>query len=175
LPTDFDRVQFQKSKQDEEVDMLLRVLVVAAALTLSAGCSSYRDTSRQRMQALPQHYSQFDLRMGWATRAANGKTVVEGVVKNVRYAVMYDLEVWVAVLDAAGKVRVRSVSFVIPRQLNLDETAEFSLKLPVVVEPGTRLRFTYRYRGSEGGEGVGGGLERGTNWMQSFETVVPPK
>lgn len=153
--------------------MMKRVAILAITLLLSAGCATYHDTGRQKLQALPQHYSQFDLVMGWETRVAGGKTVVDGVVKNVRYAEMYDLEIWVAVLDQAGKVKARSVSYVIPRKLDLDQTAEFSLKLPVAAAPGTRLRFTYRYRGSEGGEGLGGGLERGTNWMQSFEAVVP--
>jgi hypothetical protein len=58
--------------------------------------------------------------------------------------------------------------------LNLDDSAEFSLKLPVPVAPGTKLRFTYKYRPSEGG-GRPGGLEAGTPWMQSFETVVPAR
>lgn len=153
--------------------MMTRGAILAITLLLSAGCATYQDSSRQRMQALPQHYSQFDLVLGWQTRVVGGKTVVDGVVKNVRYAQMYDLEIWVAVLDQAGKVKARSVSYVIPRKLDLDESADFSLKLPVAAAPGTRLRFTYRYRGSEGGEGVGSGLERGTNWMQSFEAIVP--
>jgi hypothetical protein len=153
--------------------MMKRVAILAIALLLSVGCATYQDTGRQRLQALPQHYSQFDLVMGWETRVVGGKTVVDGVLKNVRYAEMYDLEIWVAVLDQAGKVKARSVSYVIPRKLDLDQSADFSLKLPVAAAPGTRLRFTYRYRGSEGGEGLGGGLERGTNWMQSFEAVIP--
>jgi hypothetical protein len=153
--------------------MMKRVAILAIALLLSVGCATYQGTGRQRLQTLPQHYSQFDLVMGWETRVVGGKTVVDGVVKNVRYAEMYDLEIWVAVLDQAGKVKARSVSYVIPRKLDLDQSADFSLKLPVAAAPGTRLRFTYRYRGSEGGEGLGGGLERGTNWMQSFEAVVP--
>jgi hypothetical protein len=155
--------------------MAKRIAVFALAALLTAGCATYHDTSRERLQALPQHYSQFDLVMGWETKLVNGKTVVDGVVKNVRYAAMYDLEIWVAVLDPRGKEKSRSVSYLIPRQLNLDESADFSVKLPVAVAPGTRLRFTYRYRGSEGGEGIGSGLERGTNWMQSFEAVVPAR
>ena len=152
----------------------LCMLVLTAAL-LGACATTYHDTSRERLETLTQRYSQFDLVLAWETKVVGGNTVVDGVVKNVRYAAMYDLEIWVAVLDPAGKAMARSVSFVIPRQLNLDESAEFGLKLPVAVAPGTKLRFTYRYRGSEGGEGFGGGLERGPNWMQSFDAVVPQR
>lgn len=155
--------------------MIRRLCMLVLTAALLGACATYHDTSRERLETLTQRYSQFDLVLAWETKVVGGTTMVDGVVKNVRYAAMYDLEIWVAVLDPAGKAMARSVSFVIPRQLNLDESAEFGLKLPVAVAPGTKLRFTYQYRGSEGGEGFGGGLERGPNWMQSFDAVVPPR
>lgn len=153
--------------------MIRRVFLAAITAALLGACSTYYDAGNHRLQSLSQHYSQFDLRLAWDTRVAGGETFVEGVAKNVRYAFMYDLEIWVAVLNPDGKVAARSVSYVIPRRLDLDQSTEFRLKLPVAVVPGTRLHFTYKYRGSEGGEGFGGGLERGTDWMQSFDAVVP--
>lgn len=161
--------------------MLRRVLLMAMMTVLLGACSNYRDTSRQKLDTLPQRYSQFDLQMAWETKVAGDQTVIGGVVKNVRYAYMHDLEIWVAVLDAAGKVVTRSVGFVIPFQLRMDETAEFEVKLPIVVAPGTKLRFTYRYRGGDGGNDGGGGilfggaLDSGMYWMQSFEAVVPER
>lgn len=148
-------------------------LVFTLAALLGA-CATYPDTMAQRMASLPQHYSQFDLQLGWQTTVADGRTRVEGVAKNVRYFVMYDLEIWVALLDRKGDVVARSVSFVIPSELGLDRSADFNLKLPVAASPGDRLRFTYKYKGSDGGDGARGGLSR-TDWMQSFETVVPPQ
>jgi hypothetical protein len=153
--------------------MLRRALILAVTALLLAGCASYPDTTKQRMESLPQHYSQFDLVIGWETKVQGGKTLIDGIVKNVRYAYMYDLEIWVGVLDPSGKVHSRAVGFVIPRQLNYDQLANFSVELPVAVEPGSRLRFTYQYRGSEGGDDGNGGMERGPNWLQSFDAVVP--
>ena len=153
--------------------MLRLTVVLSVCVALLCSCATYHDTSRQRLETLPHHYSQFDVHLAWESRVAGGETLVDGVAKNVRYAYMYNLEIWVAVLDARGKSVARSVSYIIPRQLDLDETAEFSLKLPVPAPPGTKLRFTYRYRGSDGGGGErhehGDG---GVPWMQSFETVV---
>jgi hypothetical protein len=154
---------------------MLRLAVLLAVITaLLGGCATYPDPTRARLETLPQHYSQFDLRLAWEIKSVGDKTIVDGVAKNMRYAYMYDLEIWVAVLNDAGKVTARSVSFIIPRQLNLDEAAEFSLKLPVAAPAGTRLRFTYQYRGSDGGDRHKFG-EGGTPWMQSFETVVPAR
>lgn len=125
------------------------------------------DVNREKLAGLPQHYSQFDMTLAWEVKAAGQETIVEGVLKNLRYAFMEGIEIWIAVVDAAGKAGARSVCYVIPNRLRQDEVAPFCLKLPILVEAGTRLQFTYKYQGSDGGEG-------GVNWMQSFESAVPP-
>ena len=153
--------------------MLRRIFMLAMTALLLTACAGYPDTRRQRLETLPQHHSQFDLELAWETRIAGGNTVVEGVAQNVRWAFMYDLEIWVAVLDPAGKEAARSVSFVIPRKINLDEIAEFEVKLPIAVAPGTKLRFTYKYRGSEGGFDGLLGARGAVDWMQSFDAVAP--
>lgn len=145
------------------------ILLLAAAL-LSA-CATYPET-QQRLQSMPQHYSQFDVVMGWEVKPSDGGTVVHGVVKNVRYYVMRGIEIWVAPLDAAGKEITRSVTYIIPNDLMMDQSADFTVKLPVPVTEGERLRFTYKYFGSDGGDGAKGG---GMDWMQSFVAVVPAR
>ena len=154
---------------------MVRLFVLLAMIAaLLCACATYPDPARMRLESLPQHYSQFDLQLAWEVKVVDGETIVDGAVKNVRYAFMNDLEIWVMVLDATGKVVARSVSFVIPHQLDRDNYAGFGLKLPVAAPPGTKLRFTYRYRGSDGGDGHRSG-EGGTPWMQSFESVVPAR
>lgn len=147
-----------------------RTLSILAVMTsLLAACASSPDLHRMRLETLPQRYSQFDLVMAWETRNEGDRTVIEGVARNVRYYMMRDLEIWVRLLDREGKVAARAMTFIIPSDLGLDQSAPFAVTLPVAVTPGDRLRFTYRYRGSDGGDG----LERGIDWMQSFESVVP--
>ena len=154
--------------------MVQRILILVMAALLLNGCATYHDTKRERMNALPQRYSQFDLVLAWDTRVVDGNTYVEGVVKDVRWAFMYDLEIWIAVIDPEGKVLARSMTFVIPNKLNQDEIVDFDVKLPVPVAPGAILRFTYKYRGSDGGDDGGPLLGGGMPWMQSFDAVVPP-
>jgi hypothetical protein len=128
-----------------------------------SGGTSDGEQSRERLKNLPQHYSQYDLEIGWEIKAAGSDTLVAGVAKNVRYAFMEGLELRVALLDAAGKPGVSSVCFIIPRQLRQDQMAPFEIRLPVHAGPGSRLRFTYRYQSTEDGAG---------NW-QSFDAEVP--
>ncbi|WP_129127948.1 hypothetical protein [Geomonas oryzae] len=147
-------------------------VILLLAVALLSACATYPDPQQQRLQAMPQRYSQFDLVMGWEVKPSDGGTVVQGMVKNVRYFMMHGLEIWVAPLDSAGKEITRNVSYIIPNDLPIDRSADFTVKLPVPVTAGERLRFTYKYLGSDGGDGAKGD---GTNWMQSFVTVVPAR
>ncbi|GFE60531.1 hypothetical protein [Geobacter sp. AOG2] len=138
-------------------------LVLIMAVT--SGCVSDRGVYREQLDSLPFHYSQFDLQMAWDITVTGSETFIAGVAKNVRYAEMDGVEIWVSALDTKGKTLARSVSFVIPRQLKEGEIAPFSVKLPVAAIPGTTLLFTYRYIAHED-------AEDSLKWMQSFRTEV---
>ncbi|GFO64788.1 hypothetical protein M1B72_05235 [Geomonas paludis] len=139
---------------------------------LVGACTTYPDLQQQRMAALPQHYKQFDVLMGYEVLPAGGHTVVQGVVKNVRYFRMRNLEIWAAQLDDRGKVRAQGMTFIMPSELGLDESTDFSIKIPAPLAAGDRLRITYKYFGTDGGSH---GLGDGTNWMQNFETIIPAR
>lgn len=109
--------------------------------------------------------------MSKTTSNKGWQVVMAGTGINLALGVLYAWSIWVALLSPQGKPVRREVSFIIPSDLKLDESAPFSVRLPMAVKPGDRLRFTYKYRGSDGGDG----LERGMAWMQSFERVVAPR
>ncbi|KAB0663917.1 hypothetical protein F6V25_15790 [Oryzomonas japonica] len=140
------------------------------ALFLLGGFTSLPDRLREQLKTSPQHYSQFDVNMGWDVKAEKGITAINGVIQNVRYATMEDIEIWVSSIDASGKVVSRSVGYVIPRTLEKDGLTTFGVTLPTMAAPGTKLIFTYKYSGSDDGGSDGGG----TKWMQSFESIVSP-
>jgi hypothetical protein len=147
---------------------LIGTLFVTLAIFLGA-CASSPDLNRERLESLPQHYAQFDVALAWQVTSAGSQTSISGELKSLRYQYMEDLEVWVALLDAAGKPVARSVSYVIPQQVKIGEIVPFSLTLPVPAPPGSRLRFTYNYTGSDGGDDKGGYR------TQSFEALVPAR
>lgn len=145
--------------------MVRRFLLSILFVLSLAGCVVYPDLNRQRLASLPEHYANFDMALAWETRPAGSATEIDGVLKNRRYQRMVEIEVWVSILDASGKVVARSVSYVIPRVLQLDEVAPFSLTVPAPAPPGTRLLFTYRYYTHDD--------DNGLEWMQSFDAIVP--
>lgn len=125
----------------------------------------YPELIRMQPNDTLQQYSNFDVKMTWDIKVIDSKTVVAGVVKNIRYAMMEDIEIWVASLDSNGKIVGRAVDLVMPRRLDMDETTDFRVTLPFVVPSGTKLIFTYKYAGYDGGDG--------TKWMQSFDSCAP--
>ena len=146
---------------------MLRISIVCTTfLMLLNGCATYRNDNLERMQALPQHYSQFDVKLAWEIKRAGNSTDIDGVVQNIRYYLMDDIEIWVSSLDEKGEEVHRSADFVY--SLKENEAARFALKIPHAVS-GTKLRFMYRYIGHEGGGEAGGDL----TWRQTFETAVP--
>lgn len=155
--------------------MFRRWLLIFSALFLLVGYSSLSDQLKEQLKSLPHHYTQFDVKMAWDIMRVGEHSVIDGVVQNVRYSSMEGLEVWVMTMDSKDKETSRSVGFVIPHDLKLDEITTFSVKLPMVATSGTKLVIMYKYEGSDGGGGIhgmksGGG---GTNWMQSFDFIVP--
>ncbi|OGU06099.1 MAG: hypothetical protein A2075_05890 [Geobacteraceae bacterium GWC2_58_44] len=149
---------------------MMRYLGALLLLAVSlGGCAAYPDVNRERLESLPQRYVKFDAALAWEIRDEWPGMVIDGMIQNRRFAYMEGVEVWVAVLDAAGKRTARSMGFVIPHQLQNEEIAPFTVKLPVEAVPGTRLRFTYKYKAMDAGSDGGGGGP----WMQSFDAKVP--
>jgi len=114
---------------------------------------------------MSQQYSNFDVKMSWEIYTIDRKTVIDGVIQNIRYAMMEGIEIWVALLDSNGKTLNRAVDLVMPGRLDMGETAEFRVLFPIVVPHGTKLVFTYKYAGNDGGDGM--------KWMQSFDSYAP--
>jgi len=148
--------------------MKQRLSVMFSLLLLLGGCATYPDMDRERLIGLPQHYSQYDVELAWQVKSDAARTMVDGELKNLRFQFMDNIEVWVAVLGAAGKTEARSVSYVIPHELKIGEIAPFSLTLKVPAPPGSKLRFTYKYSGLDGG-----GDDKGYFGVQSFDSTVP--
>jgi hypothetical protein len=145
--------------------MRLKSMLIIMIMLMAGGCATYRNDSLEKMKTLPQHYEQFDVKMAWKVTSSQGSTVIDGVVKNIRYFEMSQLEVRVLSLDNKGNEVHRAVDFV--NTLRENEAGAFSIKFPLLAS-GSRLRFLYSYIGSDGG-----GEFSAVAWMQSFEAKVP--
>ena len=104
-------------------------------------------------------YENFDIRMTWLVAISAGSTAIAGELRNIRYAMMENIEVRVTLLDAKGEKVGQGTDFIAGR-LTRDERTPFSITLPAAAAPGSRLAFTYKYHGDE------------TAWQQSFEAEL---
>ena len=130
------------------------------------GCTGYVNDSLQRMKTLPEHYTQFDAKLAWEVKSLDNATMVDGVIENIRYYEMSEVEVWVYALDADGKETYRGVDMIY--QIKQNEAKSFTIKLPRLAS-GTRLQFLYRYLGLNGDSESADAV----SWSQSFEAKVP--
>lgn len=146
--------------------MTWKAAVVLVVVLLASGCATYRNDSLERLQTLPQHYELFDAKLAWDVKTVDSSTIISGVIKNIRYYMMEELEIQAAPLTADGREGARDTYFVTGIKEN--EAAPFILKLPAA-PPGSTLRFRYRYIGNEGGGDSGDAL----TWRQSFDWKIP--
>ncbi len=147
--------------------MAWQVIVALVVVLLTAGCATtYRNDSLVRLQNLPQHYELFDAKLAWEASTTDSSTTISGVIKNIRYFMMEEVEIQVATLAVDGREVARDTYFV--TRIKENEAEPFILKLPAV-SPGSTLRFHYRYIGNDGGGDSGDAL----TWRQSFNWKIP--
>ncbi|GFO57633.1 hypothetical protein GMSM_46400 [Geomonas sp. Red276] len=94
---------------------------------LRQGVNSGTEVSRERFNALPYRYQQFDMALAWEIRRSEKETVVDGILKNLRYAFMEGIELWVAATGPGGSVRARAACYITPHELRQDELAPFTV------------------------------------------------
>ena len=146
---------------------MFRILVLLSlSLLLLSACGAPGQQIRKSLEEYPQQYRQFDAQLAWRITPAGAESLIDGVLKNVRYYEMNELEIWVFTLDASGHETNRAVSFV--SRLKEQELGSFRLTIPRV-STGQHLRFIYRYRPNEGGDRY----DQSTPWLQSFDVTVP--
>lgn len=147
------------------IDVYWKIITALLLFPLLCGFAARPEQLTGQLGDMPQQYRQFDVKIGWQSNAGKDSVVISGVIQNVRYAFMEDIEVWVSLTDANGAVYSRAVDY-IPGRLLKDEPAPFVVKLSKQPPSGAKLLFNYKYVGSDGGGGDGDAIR----WSQSFET-----
>jgi hypothetical protein len=152
--------------QTRGVTMLKKMIGLSLVVVLCGCAIQPIDTlGRKQFEQLPNKYSQFDLKLAWDNKIYDNGIIVEGVIWNVRWLHAEGVEVWVSLLSPDGRVLDKDVSLILPHSLDINEKADFSVKLKSKPVPGSRLLFTYRYHGVDDTEGS-------ASWMQSFESKL---
>lgn len=146
--------------------MKTRILIpVMMSLLCLPGCAlnGYQGVRAEEYPAVRQI---FDLTFGWKKALDERGMTIEGYARNTRYFIVKDLELRVSLVAGDGREKVRETFLFVPSELREGERAPFSVTLRERPRAGDRLRFTYSYRFSEGGDRSDG---NGGGWMNSFE------
>jgi hypothetical protein len=135
------------------------LLAILMALT---ACAAMPAAQQKPFAAFPFRHNAFDFKIAWKTSPTEQGILVDGIMKNVRYSQVDDLEVTVSVLNKGNKVLAESTTFTVPRPITMDEYRSFDLLLKkVVLTQGDVLHFLIKYR-------VVDDVRSSFNWVSSF-------
>ena len=119
-------------------------------------------TETDPVAAFPHRYAAFDIKVAWNAVQSGDTLIVSGLIKNVRYAQIEDIDVTVWLLDKGGKVSAVGGALPIPIALKSYDYEPFTARLKSAEHrPGSTLQFTIRYRVNEGDDD-------NFSWMTSF-------
>ncbi len=143
---------------------LLKTVAIIASLLVMAGCGVLSNTTRTDVSGYPYRHTDFDYKYAWKTTATDNGLLIEGALKNVRYAFINSVQMEVNVLNKDGKIVATSKDYPMPQQTRESEVCFFSLMFKDVKPvPGDILRFQVHYTGNEGGN------KSGVDWYSSFK------
>ncbi len=110
----------------------------------------------------PYRYSSFDINVAWNTLPSGKTLMVNGLIKNMRYTQIEDIDVTISLLDKEKKEVSVGGALPIPIVLKSYDSEPFSAPLKgAELRPGSALQFVIRYRVNEGGTD-------NYTWMTSF-------
>ena len=146
------------------MSFILKKLALFASLLVMTGCGMHGYTRSSDIASYPYRYANFDYKYAWKTTAVDNGLLIEGVMKNVRYAYIDSVLLTVNVVDNGGKVVAKATEFPMPQQTREGEECSFSLLLrDFKPAPGDILQFQVHYTGNEGDP------HGGVDWHSSFK------
>jgi hypothetical protein len=143
------------------------VLFMAAVLTGCMGTTGYRGPGNP--VDFPYHESAYDLQMGWKPVSSGNDLHIEGVVRNVRFFQVRDLDVTVYLYDRNGILKAKGGDLPLPVPVAQGDGAGFDATLgTVTMSPGDRLEFKIIYHDIDGDRG-------GDMKVRYFSAPAPPR
>lgn len=101
----------------------------------------------------PNRHADFDYRYAWKASTTDDGILIDGIMKNVRYAFIDSIILTVELLDGDGTRRAVESDFPMPQLTREGDVSQFGLLLKGArPAAGDRYRFTVHYTGSEGND-----------------------
>jgi hypothetical protein len=132
------------------MDFVNRIALAAALLlALSACATSSNSTVPTRNNPVAGYsfiHRDFDLRYAWNTKRSDSGLRVEGLVKNVRYPKVDNLEVKVMLVSRSHQVLAEGIAFPLPQPIDIGDFRSFAVVLQGAQPmPGDQLQFVASY------------------------------
>jgi len=131
---------------------LLKIVTVLAALLVMAGCAMSQQYAKQTdLAGYPYRHAAFDYKYAWKTATTDQGVLIEGVMKNVRYAFIDSIDIKVELQGRDGKTVASASDFPMPQQTREGDVSHFGLLLKgSKPAAGDTFQFTVHYKGNEG-------------------------
>jgi hypothetical protein len=150
-------------KGENMMSYSFKTLVVLVSLLVMAGCGLHLYAPMDHIAEYPSRHAEFDYHYFWKTDATDKGLVVEGFLKNVRYAYIDRVDLTLTVLDKSGHVIAKTSDFPMPQQSAAGDLCNFSLLFKnFKLTPGNIFLFQVRYTSDDGDHG-------GSSWDSSFK------
>jgi len=130
---------------------LVKMVTVLAALLVMAGCAVSQQYAKPDLANYPYRHAAFDYKYAWKTSITDQGVLIEGVMKNVRYAFIESIDIKVELQGKDGKTVASASDFPRPQQTREGDVSHFGLLLKgSKPAAGDIFQFTVHYKGNEG-------------------------
>jgi hypothetical protein len=127
------------------MNVLRRVAVSLAVLFTLSACAA--PTVKQNPAAdFAFIHKDFDLRYAWNASQTDQGVRIDGLIKNLRFPKVENLEIQVRLVNKAHKVSSSGAAFPIPQPIDANDYRSFELRLPhAELAEGDQLQFITSY------------------------------
>lgn len=125
-------------------------MVLVSLLLVQVGCASVQTRRPKPFAAFPYRHNGFDFKQAWKASQTPEGLAVDGVLKNIRYFRVENLQVSVSVHRKQRQVSPEETYF-ISGNMEREEYRDFGVMLKqVTVAPGDQLHFVISYNALDG-------------------------
>jgi len=148
-------------RREEDVRILSRVAASLTVLISLAACAGTQVTKQNPADNFTFKHRDFDLHYAWNASQIEQGVRIDGLIKNVRYPNIDDLEIKVSLLNKEHKVIADGVAFPVPQKVQVNDYRSFGMILKnAKLSGGDQLQFLVSYSASEG--------QTALSWVSSF-------
>jgi hypothetical protein len=142
----------------------VRMILMSVMMPGLVACGSLQSAQQSPVAEYPFRHSAFDQKVAWKTSLIDRNLVINGLLKNVRYLQIDDVELTVSVIDKDNKTLARNRTLFLPVPIKMDDYVPFGLTVEnVTLTRGDVLSFLIKYRAYDGDSSS-------FTWLSSFKT-----